>query len=282
VNLLHLVGWYGVPVSALCVILLVVFLEGRSSAMDETAFGRRLRRSGRWRRINPVFFPMLIVPAFGVECWANPSRWTAYFTPIQWACGLVCLIAAPASVWMFAEVMPKLQRWGKLITLERVDRDTTGFHVRAAGGVFAALRQSNVKPMKNASLAAWFLVGHGDAVMAAGWRRVELVSPEVDEHALDPMGIEVLIAEHLPNWRVASFVDRPFPWWRGFLYWATKKPHRRPRRERGVVLEYTANAVPARDLKGLRNDRRAVRRAIAKAKASATASAASAETRIVV
>lgn len=270
VHELHLVGWYGMPAAAFLALIAVVVLEGRPRSTNQKEFARRLRRSGRWRQLNPLVLPVVVfVLALCVEHWANPRQWMAYFTALQWLAGVMCLVGAPASVWLYTGFVPKLERRGKLVVLERVGRETTSFHVRKASNVLVAMRQSNLVPMKNASLAVWFLVGYGEALVSAGWRRIELVSPEIDEHALDRVGIEFMVAEHLPAWRVACVVDRPFPRWRALLYWATKRPRRWAERERGVVLEYMGTSLTNRALKSHRDDRRAARRARSALKATA-------------
>jgi hypothetical protein len=230
--------YYGFPLLSLLVLLLVVWREGRPSVTAPTVFVRRVVRAGHWRHFSRLWVLSLVVPGALIDLVMNPRPFTAYLTPGQWAAGVASTIVVPGCVLAFVGVMPKLRREGKVITLERVDASTIGFHVRHAGGRMAAYHQVDDAPIRSALRTIRFLQRHGARLSDAGWSRLELVSPEIADGALEMAAIEALLKTHLPHWYLVAKVDRAYPRRKALAYWLAKKPRRWPGRARGVVLEF--------------------------------------------
>ncbi|QWT22083.1 hypothetical protein KPL74_08760 [Bacillus sp. NP157] len=232
-----------IPLLLLCFLVGVVLREGGRQVMRDRVFQKRVRTAARWARVHPLLVPAPFVLSVMADVLLNPRPRFAYATPAQWCAATACVIVGPACLIAYTCLMPKLLRGKRVIALERVDASTAGLHVRRAGGRLSAYRQVDPEPLRSARVALGVLVEHGTALVEAGWKRVELVSPEIGAGTLSVRRVDAFLRARLPDWHVVTWVERPFPLWKALVYWAAKRPHRWVQVERGVVLAHAV--IPA-------------------------------------
>jgi hypothetical protein len=217
----------------------VLYFDSRDGSYSDAVFARRLRWLAALKGVTPLVPPVTALGALAAYELAFPMN--ALTTP--WgtvlARAVVFGVAFGAAFLLGRELVPKLVHGSKVLVLERQDRLTLSVHVTVRNGVAGVFSRPNLAGENHARLMLSTLVPQVQLMRADGWKRIELVSPEISLKSLDGTKVTELLSRRMPGWTSRS-VCRRMALRRAAAYNLTRAGRRTDPwvwLERGIVLE---------------------------------------------
>lgn len=130
---------------------------------------------------------------------------------------------------------PRLERDGRVITLQRDSRRILSIHMRPAG-IRKTFNQTYMARPNHIYLVTGFLSEYRDTLRALGWHDVEVLSPDIPAKMVGREKFVQHIATQLPGWRIAFVGARRMRLLRRMAYTTAQRKKMSDGCERGVIL----------------------------------------------
>lgn len=217
----------------------VLYVDSRDGSYSVAVFGRRVRWLAMLNVGTPLLPPFIGMGALATyELLVPINALTAPWSTILFR-AVAFGVAFSATVLLGRELIPKLACGGKVMVLERVGQTTLSVHVTVRDGITGAINRPNLSGATHARLMLSTLVPYIHVLRVHGWRRIELVSPEISADSLDETKVRELLRRHMPRWR-SERICRRMALGRAAAYNLTRagrRTHPWVWLERGIVLE---------------------------------------------
>lgn len=133
---------------------------------------------------------------------------------------------------------PRLERNGRVITLQRDAERVLSIHMRPAG-MRKVFNQTYLAKPNHIFLVTGFLNEYRDTLRALGWHDVEVLSPDVSAKMVGREKFIRHVATQLPGWRIAFVGARYMRLLRRMAYLTAQRKKTSDGCERGVILSLT-------------------------------------------
>lgn len=215
--------------------VIFVYLELWAGCMSPEAFARRLRWMAMCRDISrmallgagaTILIAMVVIAKlhwpYAVRRWVPEVESGLIFAFV-----VGCILARITA--------PRLERDGRVITLQRDARRILSIHMRPAG-IRKTFNQTYAARPNHIYLVTAFLTEYRDALRALGWHEVEVLSPDVSAKLMNREKFARHVTRQLPGWRIAFVGGRRMRLLRRMAYLMAQRKKTSDGCERGVIL----------------------------------------------
>jgi hypothetical protein len=225
--------WFDVSAAAAMVIF--VYLELWPGCMRPDAFARRLRWMTMCRGVSRMtllgigFAILILMIAIAKIQWPYPvRRWVP-----EAESGLTFTFVVGSILARLTA--PRLERHGRVITLQRDEERLLSIHMRPAG-TRKVFNQTYLAKPNHIYLVTGFLSEYRDNLRALGWHDVEVLSPDVSAEMVGREKFVRHVVTQLPGWRIAFVGARRMRPLRRMAYLTAQRKKTSDGCERGVIL----------------------------------------------